>query len=111
MIVFWILGFFALSSPGPAGSAQAVFLGDRHKNLGVDCSGCHKEDPPKQNVPMAVCLGCHGDYPKLAERTDKITPNPHDSHLGEIDCGQCHHAHKASVLVCAGCHLMDMKVP
>jgi fumarate reductase flavoprotein subunit len=111
MGVLWVWGISVFSPSVPTWAAQTLFLGDKHKNMGVDCSGCHKEDPPKQNVPMAVCLGCHGDYPKVAEKTKKLDPNPHDSHLGEIECGQCHHAHKASVLVCAGCHEMDMKVP
>ena len=109
--VLWVCFFSVSSLPRPTWAAQAPFLGDKHKNMGVDCSGCHKEDPPEQNVPMAACLGCHGDYPKVAAKTNKLDPNPHDSHLGEIECGQCHHAHKASVLVCAGCHDMDMKVP
>ena len=60
---------------------------------------------------MTVCLGCHGDYGKVAAKTDKLDPNPHDSHLGEIDCGKCHHAHKASVNICNPCHQLDMNVP
>jgi fumarate reductase flavoprotein subunit len=111
VILLWVWGFSVLSPSGLTWAAQSFSLGDKHKNMGVDCSGCHKEDPPQQEVPMAVCLGCHGDYPKVAAKTNKVDPNPHDSHLGEIECGQCHHAHKASVLVCAGCHDMDMKVP
>jgi Cytochrome c3 len=92
-------------------AAQDLFLGDRHKNLGVECSGCHREDPPKQRVPMAVCLGCHGDYSKVVAKTSKINPNPHDSHLGEIECEKCHHSHKPSVNACNACPLMEMKVP
>jgi hypothetical protein len=30
---------------------------EKHRTLGIDCSGCHKENPPKQKVPVAVCLG------------------------------------------------------
>jgi fumarate reductase flavoprotein subunit len=111
MAVLWLWAFSVLSPSGPIWAAQGLFLGDRHKNVGVDCAGCHKEDPPKEKVPMAVCLGCHGGYPEVAAKTNKIDPNPHNSHLGEIECGQCHRAHKASVLVCAGCHDMEMKVP
>jgi hypothetical protein len=84
---------------------------DKHRNLGMDCSGCHKENPSKQKVPMAVCLGCHGDYQKSAAKTEHLNPNPHDSHLGEIDCEKCHHSHKASENACVACHQMDMKVP
>ena len=60
---------------------------------------------------MAVCLGCYGDYPKVAMQTKKLDPNPHDLHLGEIECEKCHHSHKASVNACNACHLMDMEVP
>jgi hypothetical protein len=111
MAVLWFWGFSILSPSGPTWAVQGLFLGDRHKNRGMDCSGCHKESPPKQSVPMAVCLGCHGDYRKLAAKTEKLDPNPHDSHLGEADCGKCHHSHKASEFACAACHQMDMKVP
>ena len=97
--------------PGPTWAATGAFLGDAHKVRGIDCSGCHKESPPKHNVPMAVCLGCHGDYGKVAAKTKKLDPNPHDSHLGEFDCGKCHHAHKASVNACNACHQLDMTVP
>jgi hypothetical protein len=111
MAVLWVWGFSVLSPSGPTWAAQGLFLGDKHKNRGTDCSGCHKEIPPKQDVPMVVCLGCHGDYRKVAAKTNRLDPNPHDSHLGEFDCGKCHHVHKASVNFCADCHQMDMKVP
>jgi hypothetical protein len=111
MAVLWLLGVSVPSPSGGTVAADGLFLGDKHKNRGMDCSGCHKESPPKQDVPMAVCLGCHGDYGKVAAKTNEIDPNPHDSHLGGIDCGKCHHAHKPSVNVCNECHEMDMKVP
>jgi fumarate reductase flavoprotein subunit len=111
MAVLWVWKFFALSPPNPTWAAEGPFLADKHKNRGTDCSGCHKESPPKQDGSIAVCLGCHGDYRKVAAKTNKLDPNPHDSHLGEFDCGKCHHAHKASVNACAPCHQLDMKVP
>ena len=110
MALLWLWGGLLLPS-GPTWAAGGVFLAEKHKSRGIDCSGCHKENPPKQTVPMAACLGCHGDYRKVAARTGKLDPNPHDSHLGEFDCGKCHHAHKASVNACAACHPIDMKVP
>jgi hypothetical protein len=60
---------------------------------------------------MAVCLGCHGDYSKVAAKTNKINPNPPDSHLGEIECEKCPHSHKPSLNARNACHLMEMKVP
>ena len=111
MVSFCAWGLFVFMPSGLSRAAQEFLLGDKHKNLGIECSGCHQEDPPKQKVPMAACLGCHGDYAKVAAKTSKITPNPHDSHLGEIECEKCHHSHKPSVNACNACHLMDMKVP
>jgi fumarate reductase flavoprotein subunit len=111
MAALWLWGGSILSPLGPTWAAEGLFLADKHKNRGTDCSGCHKERPPKLDVPMAVCLRCHGDYRKVAAKTNKLDPNPHDSHLGEFDCGKCHHAHKASVSACAPCHQMEMEVP
>lgn len=111
MAVSGTFGVFVFSLSGPPWAGEGVFLADKHKNRGMDCSGCHGEKPPKQDVPMVVCLGCHGDYQKMAAKTRHLDPNPHNSHLGEIDCGKCHHAHKASVLACNECHQLDMMVP
>ena len=111
MAVLWAWGGSVFSLSGPTLAAEGNFLADKHEDRSTDCSGCHKESPPKQDVPMGVCLGCHEDYRKVAAKTDKLDPNPHDSHLGEVDCGKCHHAHKASVNACNECHQMDMKVP
>jgi hypothetical protein len=101
MAVLWFWGVSVLSPSGPTWAAEGLFLADKHKNRGTDCSGCHKESRPKQDVPKAVCLGCNGDYRKVAAETNKIDPNPHDSHLGEFDREKCHHAHKASANACA----------
>jgi hypothetical protein len=111
LAVLLFSGFSVFTPPGPTWAAPGAFLGDTHKAKGIECSGCHKENPPKHNVPMAACLGCHGDYRKVAAKTNKLDPNPHDSHLGEFDCGKCHHAHKASVNACSACHQFDMNVP
>ncbi len=109
--VLWAWGFSVPSPSGPTWAAEGLFLADNHKSRGTDCSGCHKESPSKQDVPVVVCLGCHGDYGKVGTKTNKLDPNPHDSHLGEIECGKCHHAHKVPVNACNECHQLDMKVP
>jgi len=90
---------------------QNLLLGEKHKNAGVSCEDCHKEEPPKEQVPTAVCIGCHGDYPKIAELTINSSPNPHESHLGNLKCESCHHAHKLSEDYCAKCHYIGFKVP
>jgi Zn finger protein HypA/HybF involved in hydrogenase expression len=108
--LLWLWGT-AFLPPDPVWAAGGARLAERHKGHKIDCSGCHKENPPKQKVPMAACLGCHGDYGKVAARTGRLDPNPHDSHLGAYDCGKCHHAHRASENACAACHSIEMKVP
>jgi len=90
---------------------QKILLGDQHKEVGIQCEGCHKENPPKNKVPVAVCLGCHGDYKALAEKTQKVDPNPHMSHEGKLPCETCHHSHKPSEDHCASCHNFGFKVP
>jgi fumarate reductase flavoprotein subunit len=86
-------------------AAEPLFLADRHKNSGINCESCQKENPPSEPIPMQVCLGCHGvDYSKLAERTKKVPSNPHASHLGNAQCAYCHHGHRPSGNYCAKCH-------
>lgn len=92
-------------------AAQGPLLGDKHKTSGIECSGCHKENPPKEMAPTAVCLRCHGDFGAVAVRTGKLDPNPHGSHVGQVSCEKCHHSHKASENFCATCHEIDLTVP
>ena len=91
--------------------AATLFLADKHKIAGIACGGCHKENPPKDQVPTVICNECHGDQAKLANRTQKVIPNPHESHLGDVKCELCHHAHKPSENYCGNCHEFGYKVP
>lgn len=51
------------------------------------------------------CLACHGSYESLGEKTQQIEPNPHRSHLGEVDCVECHLPDKSKPeLMCNDCH-------
>lgn len=111
MILIVPLLSFLPSRPHFTWAAQAVLLGDKHKDLGIQCDGCHKESPPQNKVPTAVCQGCHGDYKTLAERTQKVDPNPHKSHEGDLECEMCHHSHKPSEDRCGSCHNYGFKVP
>jgi len=106
--LLWGLGW----APAEAPAAERPRLADAHKEAGLDCQACHKETPPKAAAPMASCMTCHGPYDKLAERTEQVTPrNPHMSHEGELECSECHHAHKPSVDYCAQCHQFGFQVP
>ncbi|MDR3440613.1 cytochrome c3 family protein [Telmatospirillum sp.] len=100
--------FYAVSPAGAEESAAngTNFLADRHENLSqpVDCAGCHGEKKPKTKASDAGCLNCHGPYSKMAAKTAKLEINPHDSHLGEIDCTFCHAGHKPPKNKCAECH-------
>ena len=90
---------------------QKMLLGDKHKEMGIQCESCHKENPPQNEVPRAVCQGCHGDYKTLAEKTQKVDPNPHRSHEGNLDCSVCHRCHKPSEDHCGSCHNFGFRVP
>ena len=98
-LVFSILQPLSLTA-----AQESKFLADRHADKGIACSACHKESPPKEKVPMEVCTSCHGDYAKLAELTQKVEPNPHMSHEGNLACDSCHHGHKPPENHCVQCH-------
>lgn len=84
-------------------SAYAGTMAEFHAEKGVKCEGCHtaqmSEKPTKEK-----CFACHGNYQDLIARTSKADVNPHDSHLGEIQCVQCHSGHKQMTLPCWECH-------
>ena len=88
-----------------------------HAQAMIDCAGCHgKEVPlPDTTVENGRCLACHGPKDQLAARSrpqDFPKRNPHDSHLGEIACTVCHHAHAESKVYCLDCHAnFAMKIP
>jgi len=104
ILVICISLFTSFYFPFSFAGAAPPFLADKHTVAGIACGGCHKENPPKERVATVVCTKCHGDQAKLAERTQKVIPNPHDSHLGNVECGLCHHSHKQSEDYCSTCH-------
>ena len=106
-----VLWGFSILSSAPTWAAQSPLLAEKHKGLAIDCTGCHKENPPKEKAPSSACMGCHGDYKRMGGKTEKRNPNPHDSHIEELDCGECHHIHKASENYCGTCHKFEFKVP
>lgn len=129
----------AASEPTAAG-ADPLPLAAVHQ--AVPCTGCHSDEKvlstvhdgvtadsklPKRlrkaKIDEALCLGCHGSYEDLAEKTADCTVltdsagtvvNPHDLPEGadhaKIDCLDCHTAHKAqeasetALNTCTGCH-------
>lgn len=92
-------------------AADQPMMAERHGQRGVTCQSCHEGGKPGP-VSMTKCLTCHGGkYETLAKRTDKGDINPHDTHLGEAECAQCHSGHKRPQLVCDQCHEFKMRVP
>ncbi len=81
------------------------FMDNKHLSKGLSCNVCHTAMPPQGAPKSEVCLGCHGaSYEAMAEKTSKLTPNPHKSHLGEPLCADCHYSHEPFVFKCRECH-------
>jgi len=75
----------------------------------IDCSECHGKERPIVAPEGQKCLDCHADYRTVP--TDKELSNPHQSHMGDLDCLLCHHAHMKSENFCAQCHWWKYRVP
>jgi hypothetical protein len=88
-----------------------------HAKAMVDCAGCHGKELPSLDTTIenSRCLACHGPMEKLASKSapkDFPKRNPHDSHLGDIACTVCHHAHTPSKAYCLDCHkTFKMTIP
>jgi nitrate/TMAO reductase-like tetraheme cytochrome c subunit len=101
-------------------------LASSHGKAGVKCHDCHTasmaqqieegisyitndyDDPmKKRQFPNENCTKCH-DMDKVKAKTvfaDKKGPvNPHDAHVGEQNCYECHSMHQESLLSCTECH-------
>ncbi len=63
---------------------------------------------PKNTTGFAIkgeCMKCHGDYKKLAALTKQYSPNPHFSHMGEVNCIECHVPNSNKIEpMCNTCH-------
>ncbi|MDD7369777.1 MAG: cytochrome c3 family protein [Berryella intestinalis] len=68
-----------------------------------------------EGTQFCVNSGCHSylrgsdglvDRKKLEESTSWMDFNPHAQHHEnlQVECGECHKGHRASVMVCTGCH-------
>ena len=102
--------------------AAEKFMADRHTDHGVKCADCHKQNPPNKDVLKEDCFKCHGpDYSNLKKKTSNVVVNgekrnPHSGHQGNLQCDNCHHAHKAPEKnpeeYCGACHNIGFsKVP
>ncbi len=58
----------------------------------------------KRTYTDEMCLECHISQEYLAETTDYLFRNPHNSHWGFMPCSNCHLSHGEQVDYCASCH-------
>ncbi|QSX33861.1 cytochrome c3 family protein [Shewanella avicenniae] len=108
------LSISALALSAMAINANAVELKGSHKANQVACKSCHTKGM-KEAGTMEGCLSCHKSYEAVRALTEgkaNLEVNPHiDGHMGELDCTECHHAHKPSKAVCNECHGFDFVTP
>ena len=101
-----------------------------HAQKGFVCLDCHEQGVlvevhggvnsdatsiKERKFSKEFCLACHGSYANLIALTKDSTEftviadeavNPHDTHLGEVDCYYCHKMHKKvkATNYCYDCH-------
>jgi len=97
-----------------------------HAKKKVTCLDCHEKNAMKTQhkaalagtpvtklkVKKETCFNCHmgnnkhASYEKVVKLTADIDPklNPHDAHVGRLECRACHHMHKESQNKCSECH-------
>jgi hypothetical protein len=74
-----------------------------------------EEEPGGDKNGVAFCLRpeCHEGITSLDDlkkATADQHRNPHESHLGNQDCSNCHQTHEQSLMLCTQCHA-DAEVP
>jgi hypothetical protein len=98
-----------------------------HQQAGVQCKGCH-DYPLSAEISSgikfvtgnytvdkggnlktvkfsdAMCTKCHISEEHVAQRTDFLAKNPHDSHNGNLPCNTCHVSHGGQIDYCSSCH-------
>jgi Cytochrome c3 len=108
-----LLGILVAALPCRAEDAPpGRFIATYHLKPGIRvlCFDCHQEEKPtKKAVASESCMVCHGDYPAMRALTKDVKPSPHDSHMGEVPCTECHCGHKPSKVVCLDCHEGEYK--
>ncbi len=113
--------------PYEEGAANKELLVYSHFQAGVGCTECHERTEEEiahekevyksgdyektlytREYDADFCFRCHESYKALAERSEHLKQalgrNPHESHMGEVPCYECHKAHQPSRLVCSECH-------
>ena len=111
----WAAGFSQDVVQSYSQGEKASFLAGAHGKMGLNCATCHDGDKVSDSETEinAKCTTCHNPA-DLAKKTEKEgLPNPHKSHLGDVQCTACHSGHSQSVAYCTNCHdfpsMKDMK--
>lgn len=93
---------------------KASFLAGTHvKGKTAACADCHgaagtlNDTETQANI---ACVSCHGTLEDMGKVTNKTEINPHQSHLGKINCTACHGGHEPSAVYCNYCHSFDVKI-
>ncbi len=92
----------------------ANFLAGHHMKKHLACENCHPkaEISDSETAINNQCVTCHGSLKALGEKTPEKKFNPHDSHLGKINCTACHQGHRQSTSYCHSCHdFKGMAIP
>lgn len=63
-----------------------------------------------ETAQMKDCLMCHQSYEAVAQKTEKMTPNPHSSHRGQPECTNCHKVTAKPHFECNDCHAFNIKM-
>ena len=73
-----------------------AFTASAHAAAGKTLAEIHGAAFPEASgwVKKDQCMKCHGSYEDLAKKTAGLEPNPHRSHLGAVNCQDCHKADK-----------------
>ena len=94
-----------------------AMLAVSHKAQGKDCMACHVPTLSEQMSEGMNWVTGNYVYPleerdteMLTEATSGMEFNPHKAQHGEIECSECHKAHRASVMYCTQCH-SEAEVP
>lgn len=95
---------------------KAKFLAGNHmhdKNISISCTDCHSESgllDDAETQTNTSCVSCHGDLTEMSKITNKTEINPHESHLGKINCTACHGGHEPSAIYCNNCHSFELQI-
>lgn len=109
--------------PYVAAYHDSDLLSHAHAAAKVECIDCHEnglddkiqetvwyvtddfDDPPlKRAFPNEMCTKCHTDIDAIIAKTNYEEANPHNSHIGDLTCSDCHKMHNPSKALCADCH-------